>query len=66
MFVWLEAVKQYVFNICFNFPVNTMVQILYWASIALYRFIPVVSWSVIQYNESTVLVSAFIMDQHTW
>ena len=64
MFVWLEAMKQYVFHICFNFPVKTMVQIRYWASIALYRFIPVVLWNAIQYNNSTVLVSASIMDQH--
>ena len=62
MFVWLEAVKQYVFHVYFDFPANTMVQIRHWASITLYRFTPVVSWSAIQYNNSTFLVSASIMD----
>ena len=40
MFVWLEVVKQYVFHICFNFPVNTMIQVQY--CIALYWYILVV------------------------
>ena len=64
VFVWLEAMKQYVFHIWFNFPVKTMVQIRYWASIAFYRFIPVILWNAIQYNNRNVLVSASIMDQH--
>ena len=64
MFVWLEVVKQYVFHICFNFPVNTMIQVRYWASIALYWYILVVLWSAFQCNNSIVSESASVMDQY--
>ena len=55
MFIWPEAMKQYVFRL----SLNTVVEIRYFD-----RFIPVVPGSTIRHNDGTVLVSASSMDQY--